>query len=123
MLTDRSTNTRGKILQAAFTVLSRQGYENASIKEIAEEAGVAQGLVHYHYKSKQQLVLAVLEFVCQKVELGAVEGEAGALQAFEHTKKMLREARATHALYVQLIGVSLHDAVIGPGVRDFIRTD
>ena len=36
MLTDRSTNTRGKILQAAFTVLSRQGYENASIKEIAE---------------------------------------------------------------------------------------
>jgi len=36
MLTDRSTNTRGKILQAAFTVLSRQGYDNASIKEIAE---------------------------------------------------------------------------------------
>ena len=30
-----STDTRDKILQAAFTVLSRQGYENASIKEIA----------------------------------------------------------------------------------------
>jgi len=119
----RSADTRTRILEAAFHVLGRQGYENTSIKDIAEEAGVAQGLVHYHYKSKQQLVLAVLEFVCQKVELGAVEGEAGALQAFEHTKKMLREARATHALYVQLIGVSLHDAVIGPGVRDFIRTD
>jgi|SRR5205809_3046962 len=119
----RAADTRTRILEAAFHVLGRQGYENTSIKDIAEEAGVAQGLVHYHYKSKQQLVLAVLEFVCQKVELGAVEGEAGALQAFEHTKKMLREARATNALYVQLIGVSLHDAVIGPGVRDFIRTD
>ena len=119
----RAADTRTRILEAAFHVLGRQGYENTSIKDIAEEAGVAQGLVHYHYKSKQQLVLAVLEFVCQKVELGAVEGEAGALQAFEHTKRMLREARATHALYVQLIGVSLHDAVIGPGVRDFIRTD
>src|SRR5690348_18512560 len=91
MLNDRSTklDTHERILQAAFTVLSRQGYENASIKDIAEEAGVAQGLVHYHFKSKQQLVLAVLEFVCEKVELGTA-GEAGALQAFEQTKAMLR---------------------------------
>ena len=117
-----STGTQEKILQAAFTVLSRQGYENTSIKEIAEEAGVAQGLVHYYFKSKQLLVLAVLEFVCQKVELG-VEGEAGALQAFEQTKAMLRESRATNALYVQLIGVGLHEPVIGGGVRKFIRTE
>ena len=124
MLTDHSTSTREKILQAAFTVLSRQGYENTSIKDIAEEAGVATGLVHYHYKSKQQLVLAVLEFVCQKVELG-VEGEAGALQAFAQTKEMLkdRESREANALYVQLIGVSLHDPVIGAGVRTFIRSE
>jgi len=116
-----AADTRDKILQAAFTVLSRQGYENTSVKDIAEEAGAAQGLVHYYYKSKQQLVLAVLEFVCHKVELG-VEGEAGALQAFEETKTMLRESRATNALLVQLIGVSLHDDVIGPGVGDFIRS-
>jgi AcrR family transcriptional regulator len=124
MLNERSTkpDTREKILQAAFTVLSREGYENTSIKDIAEEAGVAQGLVHYYYKSKQQLVLAVLEFVCHKVELG-VEGEAGALQAFEQTKTMLRESRATNSLYVQLIGVSLHDALIGQGVREFIATE
>src|SRR5690348_9841525 len=126
MLTDHSTkpvhDTRARILQAAFTVLSRQGYENTSVKDIAEEAGVAQGLVHYHYKSKQQLVLAVLEFVCHKVELG-VEGEAGALEAFAQTKLMLKDSRATNSLYVQLIGISLHDPVIGGGVRDFIRSE
>ena len=124
MLNDRSTkpDAREKILQAAFTVLSRQGYENTSIRDIAEEAGVAQGLIHYYYKSKQLLVLAVLEFVCHKVELG-VEGEAGALQAFEQTKNMLRESRATNALYIQLIGVSLHDDVIGAGVREFVRLE
>lgn len=115
--------TREKILQAAFTVLSRQGYENASIKEIAEEAGVAQGLVHYYFKSKQQLVLAVLVAVCKQVELKATEGEAGAVAAFEHFKAMLRSNRDTYALYVQLIGVGLHDEEIGDGVRDFIRSD
>jgi len=116
------TDTRDKILQAAFTVLSRQGYENASIKEIAEEAGVAQGLVHYYFKSKQLLVLAVLSYVCKKMELG-VEGVAGAQAAFEETKTMLRESRDTNALYVQLIGVSLHDAQIGAGVREFVRSE
>ena len=127
MLTDHSTKaapgTRTRILEAAFTVLSKQGYENTSIKDIAEEAGVASGLIHYHYKSKQLLVLAVLGFVCQKMEVGNVEGEAGAVAAFEQTKQMLRDSRATNALYIQLIGVSLHDPVIGEGVRSFIRED
>src|SRR6266851_2440966 len=61
-----SSENREKILQAAFAVLSRQGYENTSIKVIAEEAGVAQGLVHYYFKSKQQLVIAVLFEVCRR---------------------------------------------------------
>jgi AcrR family transcriptional regulator len=118
----RAADTRTRILEAAFNVLSRQGYEKSSIKDIAIEAGVAQGLVHYHYKSKQLLVLAVLEDVCQKLELG-VEGEAGALSAFSQTKAMLRESRGTNSLYIQLIGVSLHDPVIGAGVREFVRAD
>jgi AcrR family transcriptional regulator len=116
------TDTREKILQAAFTALSRDGYENTSIKEIAEEAGVAQGLIHYYFKSKQMLVLAVLQFVCRKMELG-VEGVAGAQAAFEQTKGMLRDSRATNALYVQLIGVGVHDVEIGAGIRDFVRTE
>jgi AcrR family transcriptional regulator len=120
MLTEHSTNTRERIIRAAFTVLSRQGYENTSIKDIAEEAGVAQGLIHYHYKSKQQLVLAVFEYVCEKVEHD-LEGEAGVLEAFEQTKQMLRESHDSNALYIQLIGVSLHDPVIRAGVRDYIR--
>lgn len=117
------TESHEKILKAAFDVLSRQGYENTSIKDIADQAGVAQGLVHYYFKSKQQLVLAVLDYVCKKVELGDVVGEAGALAAFEETKQMLRDRKDTNSLYIQLIGVSLHDRVIGEGVRNFIRTD
>jgi AcrR family transcriptional regulator len=113
-------DTREKILQAAFDVLSREGYENASIKQIAEQAGVAQGLVHYYFKSKQRLVLAVLAYVCEQVELAAA-GEAGALAAFEQTKEKMRDSTSANALLVQLIGVSLHDAQLGAGVRDFVR--
>lgn len=117
------SDNRERILQAAFSVLSRQGYENSSIKDISEEAGVAQGLVHYYFKSKQQLVLAVLAAVCQKMELQTPEGQAGAIAAFENFKLMLRTRPDVHALYIQLIGVGLHDAEIGAGVSDFVRSD
>src|SRR5438046_3684688 len=123
MLTDRSTKTRDKILQAAFSVLSRQGYENSSIKEIAEEAGVAQGLVHYYFKSKQQLVLAVLAEVCREMEYGTEQGAAGAQAAYEKFKNMLKGSSGTHALYIQLIAMGLHDKELGAGVLNFVRQD
>jgi AcrR family transcriptional regulator len=124
---DRSLNlsadTREKIIHAAFTVLSRNGYENTSVKEIAEQAGVAQGLVHYYFKSKQVLVLAVLAEVCREMELKGVEGEAGAMAAFSNFKELLRNKRDTNALYIQLLGVGVHDKEIGAGILDFIRRD
>src|SRR5436309_15049875 len=102
MTNQMSPDTRQKILQAAFTVLARQGYENTSIKDIAEEAGVAQGLVHYHFKSKQQLVLAVLAEVCREMEFGDAQGAAGAQAAYEKFKNMLKGSQATAPRSVQL---------------------
>jgi AcrR family transcriptional regulator len=118
-----SSDNREKILQAAFSVLSRQGYENASIKDIAEEAGVAQGLVHYYFKSKQQLVIAVLFDVCQKMNVYTAEGTVGASAAFENFKELLRTRVDVHTLYIQLIGVGLHDKEIGAGIRENIRSE
>ena len=118
-----SADTREKIIQAAFTVLSRNGYENTSVKEIAEQAGVAQGLVHYYFKSKQVLVLAVLAEVCKSMELKGVEGEAGAMAAFDNFKGLLRNQHDTNALYIQLLGVGVHDKEIGAGILDFVRRD
>ncbi|HEX7265003.1 MAG TPA: TetR/AcrR family transcriptional regulator [Candidatus Dormibacteraeota bacterium] len=118
-----SGDTREKIIKSAFTVLSRQGYENTSIKDIAEEAGVAQGLVHYYFKSKQQLVIAVLFDVCKKMDVYTAEGEAGATAAFENFKVLLRTRPDAHTLYIQLIGVGLHDKEIGAGIRENITQE
>jgi AcrR family transcriptional regulator len=117
------SDSRAKILEAAFAVLSRDGYENVSIKDIAEEAGVAQGLVHYYFKSKQQLVLAVLFEVCKKMDVYTAEGTEGAMAAFENFKVLLRTQPDAHTLYIQLIGVGLHDKEIGAGIRENIRTE
>ncbi len=52
---------RGEIIRAAASVLGRQGYAATSLKQIASQAGVAQGLLHYYFASKEDLLVAVVE--------------------------------------------------------------
>jgi AcrR family transcriptional regulator len=116
--------TREKIVQAAFRTLSRKGYENTSIKDIALEAGVAQGLVHYYFKSRQALVLEVLQRACKEMELPeGLDPARATFAAFESFKAMLRDHGDTYRLYVELIGVGLHDPEVGAGVLRFVQQD
>ncbi|MEO8080149.1 MAG: TetR/AcrR family transcriptional regulator [Caldimonas sp.] len=53
--------TRDAILRAARTRLIEVGYANLNVRDIAREAGVNHALIGYHFRGKQQLVLAVLD--------------------------------------------------------------
>jgi AcrR family transcriptional regulator len=52
--------TRTNILDGAVAVLQREGLADLSIRKVATAAGVPLSQVHYHYGSKQGLLLAVL---------------------------------------------------------------
>ncbi|MGH8951562.1 MAG: TetR/AcrR family transcriptional regulator [Acidimicrobiia bacterium] len=54
-------NTRASILDAAKHALLDVGYAGLSTRKIAEAAGVPLSQIHYHFGSKQGLVLEVLE--------------------------------------------------------------
>ncbi len=43
------------ILDAAEQVFAASGYDGAKMREIAQRAGVAQGLIHYHFQNKETL--------------------------------------------------------------------
>jgi AcrR family transcriptional regulator len=53
--------TKAKILDAAFRRLAKEGYAALSVREIAKDAGVNHALINYHFRSKDQLVIAVLD--------------------------------------------------------------
>lgn len=48
------------ILDSAELAFAEQGYEGASLRQIANDAGVAQALIHYHFKNKAQLFEAMV---------------------------------------------------------------
>jgi len=57
----RALATKDQILRAARLVLQRDGAAALSIRGVASEAGVNLALVHYHFGSRDGLLLAVLE--------------------------------------------------------------
>lgn len=54
---------RARIVDAAAHVVGRDGYAKASIKAIAQEAGIMPGLIHYYFESKEILFLNVVELL------------------------------------------------------------
>jgi AcrR family transcriptional regulator len=59
---DRATaDTRSRILEAARACLLADGFANLSTRRVADLAEVPLSQIHYHFGSKQRLVLALLE--------------------------------------------------------------
>lgn len=56
-----SARTRRRILDTAYTLFRRRGYSRAGMNEIAAATKVTKRTLYYHFKSKDQLLAAVLE--------------------------------------------------------------
>lgn len=54
-------DTKARILAAAFRRLASEGYVALSVREIAKDAGVNHALINYHFRTKDQLVIEVLD--------------------------------------------------------------
>jgi len=57
----KSEETRAKIFEAALELFRTQGFEAATMREIARRAGVAVGAAYYYFPSKDAIVLAFYE--------------------------------------------------------------
>ncbi len=55
--TDSHNESVGRIVEAAIHCFARLGYEGASTKEIAQAAGVSKSLLHYHFDSKEDILI------------------------------------------------------------------
>ena len=58
---DRSTDRRAQILEAAIRVFAERGYHGCRVSDIADEAGIAYGLVYHYYQSKEAVLQAIFD--------------------------------------------------------------
>jgi len=119
--TPNTESRRAQIIAAMLPVLARNGYEKATIVEIARHAGLAPGLIHYHFASKREilvsLVLSMVEYANARFEQtpGVITTPLDRLRGHIDSRLALGEgANADMAAAWVMIGA---EAVRDPEVR------
>jgi AcrR family transcriptional regulator len=55
------TDTRARIQEIAVELFTEHGYEGTSLREIAEHLGVTKAALYYHFRSKEDIILSLVE--------------------------------------------------------------
>ncbi len=76
MSTGLELDTRSKLLKAAVTVFGKVGYAGASVRQIADLAGVNHGSIRYHYASKRDLWCACITYLSGLMDEAVHKDEA-----------------------------------------------
>ena len=76
--TTRSAHTRDRIIAAATEVFARSGFHGARVADIAEQAGIAYGLVYHYFHNKDDILGAIFterwaQYVSYLREVGDME--------------------------------------------------
>lgn len=58
---DGEDETRQQIMRATYHALCKQGYANLTTQDIADETETSKSLLHYHYDTKEDLLLAFID--------------------------------------------------------------
>ncbi len=105
MVVDRPEK-RELILDAALAVFSRRGVFATRIADIAEEAGVAYGLVYHYFKNKEEILNTIFEDrwtrLTERLEKAAAEGH-GARERLHAVAAVFLEAYRTRPQLVELL--------------------
>jgi AcrR family transcriptional regulator len=119
-----SRNVDQLLIQAAFELLPETGVRGLSMRRVAELAGVNLGMFHYHFKTKEAFVRAVLQHkynaMFESLEVNA-KSSAHVLENLRAGITVLaRFTRDNRVLLVRLMG----DALAGEQVAvDFIHAN
>jgi TetR/AcrR family transcriptional repressor of bet genes len=119
---------RAEITAAFARVLARRGYAGATIAAIAEEAGVAPGLVHHHFRDKADLLDSLLDALIARFRWRTAAREEGAsdpLTAWLTAALALDESAdlVEAACWVGVLAEAARDAALGGKVRRLVDTE
>lgn len=108
---------REQIVRATIRCLAREGYTRLTMKKVAREAGVSQGILHYYFADKRAMLAATLEAVTRDLDRrvaaaqSRTEGDARArLRALVRACLEVAVSRPEFwVVFVEFWGEMLHD--------------
>ena len=115
--------TQTRIVDAAFRTLVEEGYHETTMKDIAGRAGLATGLAHYYFESKDDLLLAALELGCplNDIQLEGLPGLEQAKVGFAAEREGQIWNLDAYKLIFDMVGAGMHNPRIAEKIRLFLN--
>src|SRR5881392_1189373 len=109
---------RAQIVRATIRCLARAGYSGLTMKTVAREAGVSQGILHYYFADKRAILVAALDAVTADLDRRVAAAQArGAGDARARLRALVTaclrlalEEREFWVVFVEFWGEMMHDA-------------
>jgi AcrR family transcriptional regulator len=109
---------REQIKNAALELFAREGYVNCSISQLATHAGISKGLMYNYFKSKEALLLAIIEEGMSDFMVYFDPDHDGVLKPDELEgliKNIFSSMRENQKFWILYISI-----VLQPGVREYL---
>lgn len=119
-LHDDYTPKAVQLIRAAYRVMGDEGMHNISIQDVADVAGVSKGVVLYHFKTKENLILATMRWALSRTAVRINEGLDGASTPREQVVAMVDAIfvradanRGFYVIYLDLVDYAARSANFG----------
>ncbi|MBY8863403.1 TetR/AcrR family transcriptional regulator [Nocardia sp. CA2R105] len=121
---DRTAESRERLISAAIELLGEKGYSRTTLVEIGQRAGLSRGLVTFHFGSKEQCMLAVVDAIRSNVQ-AALESASSSVRGLEaldlFIDKYLMTEEPTSSTSIRAMYVIIIESVTSsPGLREAV---
>jgi len=107
---------RQELLDAAVRVFGRKGFRAARVGDIAEEAGVAHGLLYHYFRSKDEVLETIFRDTWQLLVVETERIEASGTPLPEQLRRFARIYLGSWLATPELIGVLVREIARSPNV-------
>ena len=118
---DRAQARREEILRAAAELFADKGYQRASVKEIAERAGIAPGTIYLYFDSKGDLLLGLMVRLAELETLGEEVRQALQGDARDFLTTMFRDRMGRAVESEEMLRAVLPQMLVQPALREQFR--
>lgn len=115
---ERTTDRRRELLDAAVRVFAQKGFHGSRVGDIAEEAGVAHGLLYHYFRSKEEVLETVFRETWQTLQYDLERIEHADVQFREQLRRFARIYLGSWLVTPELIGVLVREIARSPAVGE-----
>lgn len=123
----RGARSIARILDAAAKIFGKEGFQGASMSAVARAAGVSKGLLHYHFESKEHLLIEAQRATFRQIHQRFQEryeagqrGLDGAIEVLDNLWEAIRDMRAWAPFMVEILALGSHRGAFRSTLDAFI---